>query len=281
MKDRALPGPTLVERVDRALRSGPLHTLELARSALKLEGNPRAASAAVFALLGSDPRFQVDGEGVWRLAPGEAPGPPLRRLTFAVVDVETTGGSFQRGHRVTEVAIVEVRDGEVGTSFQSLVNPGRPIPPRIQGLTGITDAMVAGAPSFEAIAPHVAHRLEGRVFVAHNASFDWGFLDQELVRASGTGLSQPRLCTVRMGRRLVPGLRSYALDPLTRHFAIDIHARHRAHGDALATARLLLHLLSRAEVRGASDLAGLERLLTARGGVRRRSGRDDQSGSRG
>ena len=132
--DRASPGPTLVERADRALRSGPLQTLELARTALKLQGNPRAVAAAVFALLGSDPRFQVDGAGVWRLTSRDHPcAPPLRRLTYAVVDVETTGGSFQRGHRVTEVAVVEVRNGEVGTSFQSLVNPGRPIPPGSRG----------------------------------------------------------------------------------------------------------------------------------------------------
>ena len=266
--DRASPGPTLVERADRALRSGPLQTLELARTALKLQGNPRAVAAAVFALLGSDPRFQVDGAGVWRLTSRDHPcAPPLRRLTYAVVDVETTGGSFQRGHRVTEVAVVEVRNGEVGTSFQSLVNPGRPIPPRIQGLTGITDAMVAEAPPFEGVAPLLARRLEGRVFVAHNAAFDWGFLHHELLRAFGRGLPEGRLCTVGLGRRLVPGLRSYALDALTRHFSIPIHARHRAHGDALATARLLLHLLDRAEVRGASDLAGLEGLLSGRSGV--------------
>jgi DNA polymerase III epsilon subunit family exonuclease len=268
--DRSPPGPTLVERADQALRDGPLHTLELARTALRLTGNPGAASAAVFALLGRDPRFHVDGEGVWRLTSPEPPGVPLRRLSFAVVDVETTGGSYRQGHRITELAIVEVRDGQVGPGFHTLVNPGRPIPPRIQGLTGITDAMVAGAPSFEGVVPAVTRCLEGRVFVAHNASFDWGFLHHHLLTASGTGLPEGRLCTVRMGRALVPGLRSYALDPLTRHFGIPIYARHRAHGDALATARLLLLLLARAELRGASDLPGLLRLLRARG--RRRAG---------
>ncbi len=272
---RPLPGPTLLERVDRALRGGPLHTLEVARSALSLRGNAGAASAAVFALLGDDPRFEVDDQGMWRLASSDPVGPPLRRLGYAVVDVETTGGSAARGHRVTEVAIVRVEDGQVGPSFHTLVNPGRPIPPRIQGLTGITDAMVADAPPFEGVAPRVAQALDGRVFVAHNAAFDWGFLQHELMSATGTGLADRRLCTVRMGRALVPGLSSYALDPLTRHFSIPIHARHRAHGDALATARLLLHLLDRAERRGASDLAALERLLAPRGrrGARRGRGR--------
>lgn len=264
--DRSLPGPTLVERADQALRDGPLHTLELARAALNLTGNPGAASAAVFALLGQDSRFQVDGEGVWRLTSLEPPGPSLRRLGYAVVDVETTGGSYRQGHRITELAIVEVRNGQVGRGFQTLVDPGRPIPPRIQGLTGITDAMVAGAPTFEGVAPAVLRALEGQVFVAHNATFDWGFLHHHLLASTGTGLPEGRLCTLRMGRALVPGLRSYALDPLTRHFNIPIHARHRAHGDALATARLLLFLLDRAERRGASDLAGLHRLLQARAG---------------
>jgi DNA polymerase III subunit epsilon len=158
---------------------------------------------------------------------------------------------------------VEVRDGVVGETFQTLVNPGRPIPPRIQGLTGITDEMVRVAPAFEGIAPEVWDRLSGRVFVAHNAAFDWGFLDRELLDALGRGLDAPRLCTVRLGRSLVPGLGSYALDPLARHFSIPIHARHRAFGDALATARLFVHLLERAEALGVSDLGGLHGLMTS------------------
>jgi DNA polymerase III subunit epsilon len=256
---------SLLERAGTALSAGPRHTLELAREVLGLTGNAPAASAAVLTLLGSDPRFQVDPDGTWRMADGASrPGPALDALSFAVVDVETTGGSYRRGHRVTEVAVVEVAGGEVRGAFRTLVNPGRGIPPRIQALTGITEAMVAGAPFFEIVAPEVAERLAGRVFVAHNASFDWGFVREELLAATGDVPQVERLCTLRLGRLLVPGLRSYALDPLTRHFSIPIHARHRAHGDALATARLLVHLLDRARARGAGDLEALRGLLERR-----------------
>jgi len=256
-------GGGLAERARQVLRGKAMSTLELARTVLSLEGNPSAAAAAVFALLGADRRFRVDGQGNWTLAPGADGEGALRGLTFAVVDVETTGGGPDSGNRVTEVAIVEVRDGGVGESFQSLVNPGRPIPPRIQGLTGITDEMVRSAPSFEGVAPEVWDRLSGKIFVAHNAAFDWGFLDRELLEALGRGLEAPRLCTVRLGRSLVPGLASYSLDPLAQHFSIPIHSRHRAFGDALATARLLIHLLDRAEALGVSDLGGLHGLMAA------------------
>ena len=104
-----------------------MHTVALAHEALGLTGNPGAASAAVFTLLGPDPRFQLDGEGVWSMA-GPRPGTPLSELHYAVVDVETTGGSYGRGHRLTDIAIYEVRGGVVEDEYRSLVNPGRTIP---------------------------------------------------------------------------------------------------------------------------------------------------------
>ena len=123
-----------------------MHTVALAHEALGLIGNPGAASAAVFTVLGPDPRFQVDGEGVWSMA-GPGPGTLLSELRYAVVDVETTGGSYGRGHRMTEIAIYEVRSGVVEDVYRSLVNPGRTIPRRIAALTGISDDMVSSAPS--------------------------------------------------------------------------------------------------------------------------------------
>ena len=262
---------SLVHRSAEALRDGPLHTLELARAVLGLRGHDGAASAAVFALLGADARFEVDGEGNWSLAPGaEALGRPLRELSYAVVDVETTGGGFGNGHRITEVAVVEVRDGAIVDEWQTLVNPGRTIPPRIESITGISEAMVHDAPFFDHVAPELHHRLAGRVFVAHNASFDWGFVSGELAAAGGEVPRVPRLCTVRMARALVPGLRRRNLDAVTRHFGIPVHARHRAYGDALATARVLLRLLDEATGRGIGDLQGLRSHLRRRGGRRRR-----------
>lgn len=259
------PGESLLEKAGRILADGPLHTLELARVVLTLSGNPAAASAAVFALLGSDPRFLVDGEGKWSLASGAAPpGRALMKLDFAVVDVETTGGGYSRGHRVTEVAVVPVTGGRVGEVYRTLVHPGRYIPSRIQALTGITNEMVAGAPPFDAIADDLRAQLEGRIFVAHNVSFDWGFIREELLAATGDAPEPERLCTVKMGRALVPGLRSYALDALTRHFRIGIHDRHRAFGDAIATSRLLLLLLEQAELDGLGDLESLRLHLSKR-----------------
>jgi DNA polymerase III epsilon subunit family exonuclease len=258
--------PGLVGRAAEFLAGGPRHTLEVARAVLNLEGNPSAAASAVFTLLGADPRFRVDGSGIWSLdAERDGPGLPLSRLSFAVVDVETTGGSWNHGHRVTEIAVVPVDGGRPGSVFETLVNPGRPIPPRIQGLTGITDEMVSGAPFFEGVAGRIAEGLEGRVFVAHNVRFDWAFLRRELLEATGDVPALRLLCTIRLGRLLLPGKRSYGLDALTRHFGIRIHRRHRAGGDALATARLLVHLLMEAESRGIADFHALAEALDRKG----------------
>ncbi|MEZ4415037.1 MAG: 3'-5' exonuclease [Gemmatimonadota bacterium] len=253
---------SLVDRAYRLLESGPHTTLHVAAEVLGLSGHPGAASKAVFSLLGGDSRFAVDGEGVWSLAPGAVPvGQPLRELAFAVVDVETTGGPFARGHRITEVAVVEVRGGRVEESWHTLVHPGRPVPPSVFRLTGISDALLAGAPYFDEVATEVVRRIEGRVFVAHNVGFDWGFLSRQIGETSGTVPPVPRLCTVRLAKRLLPELRNRSLDGLADHFDVPIYERHRAHGDAMATARVLVRLLDLAERMGLSDLFALQRYL--------------------
>jgi DNA polymerase-3 subunit epsilon len=248
-----------------------VHTLDLAREVLGLVGHAGASSAAVFQLLGGDPRFRVDAAGTWSLDPGLAPlGESLDAVGFAVVDVETTGGPLDSGHRITEIAVVEVRGGTIVDEYQTLVNPGRRIPSGVTSLTGITDAMVAGAPYFEHVAEEVLERLQGRVFVAHNVAFDWGFVSGELLRTLGDAPQLVRLCTVRMVRRFVPALRHRNLDVVSRHFGVSVHARHRAHGDALATARVLLRLLDEARGRGIEDVAALEWYLRRRGKRHRR-----------
>jgi DNA polymerase-3 subunit epsilon len=196
---------------------------------------------------------------------------PLHALPFAVVDVETTGTRPGGGDRITEIAVVQVQGGAVGEVFCRLVNPGRPIPPHVAALTGITWPMVAGQPAFAAIAPAVEERLGGRVFVAHNAAFDWAFVREELASGTGRLLSAPRLCTVRLARRLVPGLPRRSLDHVTRHFGVRVAARHRAAGDAEATAQVLLRLLDAAADRGITSWRALGRLLD--GGARSRAGR--------
>jgi DNA polymerase-3 subunit epsilon len=261
---------SLVRAAARRLSEGPSHTLELARDVLGLSGHPGAASAAVFQLLGADRRFSVDAEGNWKLdAEVRVFGASLREIPFAVVDVETTGGASWRGHRIIDLAIVEVKGGEITAEYETLVNPGQGVPPAICALTGITSEMVGGAPYFEHIADEVGRRLEGRVFVAHNAMFDWSFVSAELTRAASDVPDVPRLCTVRMCRRLVTGLPRRNLDVVCRHFDIPNHARHRAYGDALATARVLLRLLDEVSGRGVEDLATLKWYLRQRRAHRR------------
>jgi DNA polymerase-3 subunit epsilon len=270
------PGGTLVQRVAERLRVGPLHTLALAREVLGLAGHPGAASAAVFALLGSDTRFRVDPAGVWTMEDGPV-GRPLAELAFAVVDVETTGGSPASGHRITEIAVVEVAGGAVVDEYSTLVNPGRAIMPMVSALTGITAGMVMDAPYFEHVAGEVAERLRGRVFVAHNAAFDHRFVRQELIEALGDAPSSPTLCTVQLARGLVPRLRRRNLDALASHFGVRIHSRHRAYGDALATALVFLRLLDEATLQGIHDLEALRRVLRRRSRrrARRRAPREE------
>lgn len=255
---------TLIHLAASVLEKGPMHTVALAHEALGLTGNPGAASAAVFTLLGPDSRFRVDGEGVWSM-PGPRPGTPLSELCYAVVDVETTGGSYGHGHRMTEIAVYEVRCGVVEDEYRSLVNPGRSIPRHIAALTGINDRMVASAPFFDHIAADVLERLEGRIFVAHNVRFDWGWVSRQLAEALGEVPDVERLCTVQMARRLLPRLRRRNLDEVARHYGIDVADRHRAHGDALATARILIRLLDEAGREGLADLDALRAFLRKRG----------------
>lgn len=262
------PGLSRTQAAARLLAEGPFHTMEIARQVLGLTGAPGAAAAAVFALLGSDPRFSVDAEGVWTVEPGVQVGPPLDSLRYAVVDVETTGGSMARGHRITEVGVVIIEQGAIVGSFESLVNPRRRIPSFVSRLTGISDSMVADAPDFEEIAESLAQCLAGSVFVAHNAPFDWGFVHGELTAATGEEPVMDRLCTVRLARRLVPQLRRRNLDSLSQHFDVMIQGRHRAYGDALATAQVFLRLLDLARDRGVRDLAGLQHMINSRGRAR-------------
>ncbi len=195
------------------------------------------------------------------------PGTSLSRLVYAVVDVETTGGAREGGHRMTEIAVVEVRGGQVTDTFQTLLNPGRRLHLATARLTGISDAMLAEAPTFDEVAEELLDRLTGRVFVAHNAAFDWEWVRAELGDALGEIPPLPRLCTVSLARRLVPELRYRNLDAVADHFDIPIHARHRAAGDALATARVLLRLIDRAEALGIADLHALRRYRPPRRAV--------------
>jgi DNA polymerase-3 subunit epsilon len=206
------------------------------------------------------------------VAIGAMPETHFDAAEFVVVDLETTGTGPLQGARITEAAAVLVQGNEVRPLFQSLVNPEQPIPYFITRLTGIDDSMVAGAPTFREIAGELAAHLAGRVFVAHNAAFDWGFLHAEFSRISPGGIEAlvpTRLCTVRLARRILRHLPRRNLDAVCAYYGIGNEARHRASGDALATAQVLVRLLRDAERAGCYSVEALTKYAKPRPRPRR------------
>lgn len=160
---------------------------------------------------------------------------------YAIVDIETTGG-HANAHGLTEIAIF-IHDGEqIIDQYQTLINPFQEIPIFIQGLTGITNEMVAQAPAFEEVAPQIFSLLDQKIFVAHNVNFDYSFVYHHLKKV-GYQLQSKKLCTVRLARKIFPGLPSYSLGKLCRSLGIDTPNRHRAAGDAFATTTLFKMML--------------------------------------
>ena len=293
----------LISRARDFLSAGPSDAVDLIAHVCQLPGPPRSVAVHMaMALLAQWDEFSHDGNGGWRLVgdaavdlggtESEPAGPAdvsqsLRRrsvqrrgvpddkladLSYVVVDVETTGGRSYGNDRITEIAAVIVERGEISRVYETLVNPQRPIPPMVSALTNITWNMVKHAPTFRDIVPDVADALRGHVFVAHNAGFDWRFVTTEIERATGERMEGRRLCTVKMARRLVPQLSRRSLDHLARFFGVENTARHRAGGDAVATAKVFIRMLKEAHGRGCETWQELEALLRipSRGRRRRR-----------
>jgi len=187
----------------------------------------------------------------------------LRSLRYAVVDCETTGTRVNGGDRIMEVAVVHVHDGVATTAAEFLVNPQRAVSPWVSRLTGITWEMVQEAPTFCDIAERIQESLDGHVFVAHNVRFDWRFLSMELQRATDHRLRGRRLCTVKFARKLLAHLRRRNLDSLAWHYEVPIVGRHRAGGDARATAQVLLRLLADARRQDIDTWDQLDALIKA------------------
>lgn len=166
---------------------------------------------------------------------------------YCIVDVETTG-NVKGPARLTEIAIFRHDGNQVVDSFHSLLNPGCPIPPFIRHLTGISDEMVQDAPVFADVARDVLNITEDALFVAHNVSFDFSFIQKEL-NWLGYDFFRRTLCTVRTSRKLIPGYPSYSLGKLCRSLDIPLNGRHRAQGDAAATV-LLFEMLLRHDSQG-------------------------------
>ena len=283
---RVLQRPTtLSARAAQRLENGPLDATTLMRDVCQVARlQPDAAERMAVALLSSHEEFVRLPSGHWSLrgwevaiaarrgsphtaaqnANGAYPtdrSPSLTDIAFAVVDVETTGTRAANGDRITEIAIAQVREGAVCEVYTQLVNPERPIPSYITELTQITWAMVRDQPVFRHIAADVSSRLAGHVFAAHNAAFDWRFVSEELARSTGQQLAGPRLCTVRLARVLLPQLSRRSLDHVTHYFGVEIGARHRAAGDAVATAEVLIRMLRVAQDQGISTWTELDRHL--------------------
>ncbi len=162
---------------------------------------------------------------------------------YAIVDIETTGG-HAAANGITEIAILIHNGKEITDTFRSLINPQKSIPVYIQALTGIDEEMVRSAPKFEELASQIYALLKDKVFVAHNVNFDYSFIHYHLSSA-GFLLQSKKLCTVRLSRKILPGLPSYSLGKLCSQIGIKIDDRHRALGDASATAKLFSLLIEK------------------------------------
>jgi len=162
---------------------------------------------------------------------------------YSVVDIETTGNGY-KGQKITEISIFIFDGKKIIDEFTSLVNPEQKIPYFITNLTGITEAMVRTAPKFYEIAKKVAEITKDTVFVAHNVNFDYNIIRDEF-KSLGFDFKRKKLCTVRLSRKIIPGLASYSLGNICSAEGIEIAARHRAKGDAEATVELFRRLIKR------------------------------------
>ncbi|WP_026915299.1 exonuclease domain-containing protein [Christiangramia portivictoriae] len=166
----------------------------------------------------------------------------MEELKYAVVDIETTGNGI-KGNRITEVCVIILENGEITKTFTSLVNPSQSIPLYIESLTGINDDMVSSAPQFSEVADEIMEMTRDCIFVAHNVNFDYNILRAEFAMLD-MDFKRKRLCTVRLTKKLIPGLFSYSLGNICTSINIPIYDRHRAQGDCEATVILLKRCLS-------------------------------------
>ncbi len=172
---------------------------------------------------------------------------------YTVIDIETTGLS-RNYHQITEIAAAKIRNGEIVESYQTLVNPQVQIPYFITQLTGINNQMVRDAPTIKKALPDFLGFLQKDIFVAHNATFDFGFLDHNLKLHHGKNLVNQKLCTKKLANRLVPQLERKRLQDLCQHFNINNSHAHRALGDVQATALVFNRMLTILREKGISEV---------------------------
>jgi DNA polymerase III subunit epsilon len=246
------------------------HTEELVGLLFAGAGSdPELGPRIVHRLLAGDPNFIFDPQtGMWALRASEVLKVPLDRGRYVVVDLETTGGRPGPG-AIIEIGAYRMEGPRMTESFATLVRPRGLISPFVMRLTTITNEMVAGAPPIESVLPAFRDFLGDAVMVAHNAHFDFAFLDFEFRRLFGMGLKNPVLCTLRLARRFVPSLRRRRLDALAEHFGLSTAGRHRGLSDARMAAELLSIFL---DIAAQSGITRVDRLidLHSRGAAGRR-----------
>jgi DNA polymerase III epsilon subunit family exonuclease len=252
----------LVQEMVEFLRTcgGIASTMEVADAILQISNlNEKIATKLVEDLIRDDCRLCFCNETTIQLNDIDYESRPLHESSFVVVDLETTGAKAPPC-RITEIGAYKIKGGKIVEGFETLINPETSIPPFIVSLTGITDAMVKGAPLFSDVIHEWLDFIDNAIVVAHNTAFDIRFLNHEISLVyPGLRLANPNVCTVKLSRKLLPGLENHKLHTVAEYFSIPISNRHRAAGDALATAEVFLHLLKQLQNRDIRSLAELRK----------------------
>jgi len=252
------------ETFDFVLESGGRATFtEVTDSIFHLSNvTEQLAASLVSDLIENDPRFSFEDSHL-AIRADEVEAQLLDMIDFVVVDVEAIA-SRSTPTRVIEIGACRVVQGEIVDEFESLINPELPVPRFISALTGINDEMLRAAPRFEYMAESWLTFLGDSVLAAHNSTFDVTLLNQEIARVfPGCRMRNAELCTVQLARRMMPNLEKHHLDALAYHFGFEVSQRHRAAGDARATARVLLHLLDELEICGVRTLSEARKFRAA------------------
>jgi DNA polymerase-3 subunit epsilon len=239
---------------------GCASAVEVVDAVFKLSNIDAALAARLISdLIGTDPRFKLGEDLQINLVERDHDARLLSSTDFVVVDVEATGAKLLPS-RIIEIGAYRVSEGRIAAKFETLLNPGTPIPPFITALTGISDDLVKNSPMFSDVAVEWLDFAGDGVLVAHNAPFDLRVLNHEIGRAfPGQRMANTSLCTIALARHLIPGLRRYRLDAVADHFGVGISARHRAGSDALATAHILIRLLEQMDELGIKDIGSARR----------------------
>ncbi|HYE76984.1 MAG TPA: exonuclease domain-containing protein [bacterium] len=226
----------------------------LLRKALAVRARlPAGLEPVARAMFASTRGFQEVAEGHWAVEVEAAALQDLAEGRFVVFDLETTGGK-PPSERITEIGAVRIEHGRITDTFQTLVNPGKPIPPFVARLTGITDKSVRRAPRIEKVLPRFLEFIEGHVLIAHDVFQDLRFIDQEIMTTYGGVLAMPVLDTLTLAKELVDPEIGFSLRKVAEHLGIDAGSSHRALDDARVTAEMFLRFM---QIKGQGAWAGL------------------------